>query len=165
MIKKFLINILKSIIQNDVEIKNLLAKEIVKQEIFLDKINNVQKPLQVELQAIKVEFDDRLQTLEEEQQTANQIQDKLNISRDKKIIELESQFDSIQSQVESVMIKLESLRVEQPANDDVKKTRADVAILFKKSQVKTTELDNKLDAFIDTISDEIAKLKKHSHKK
>lgn len=85
-----------------------------------------------------------------------------NVAQTKKLLNLVSRFDNAEKQIKSLSeINIKKI-VSEIKNDYVetnKKTRADVATIVTKVKRDVSDLEIRLDAFIDTISEKIAESK------
>jgi len=172
MIKKFIMSVLIQLIKNNSDVRAVILDSIVKpfvDEHFkkldndveqLKSLDNKVEQLKSYIQATKIEINDDLND------KFDDVLDAINISLTNAVLQSKTL-----KEYQQKLRALEVLVITQSKNkngntlqykeldDKIKKVRADAATVIKIVKDDVADLDIRLDAFIDTISEKIAELK------
>ena len=86
-----------------------------------------------------------------------------NVAQCKKLINIANKTEKLEQQIQLLSkVNTDSTTsiIKSEFNENIKKTRADVATLIKTTRQDVTDLEIRLEAFIDTVSEKLAELKK-----
>jgi hypothetical protein len=173
---------IKSAILNDInshiidtinnEYKKLNDDAAIKQsemlQLLYDTIGNNEQIINQKLALLETELLQKVNKLvdsiysdDEYLQLVKKVDDNKIVNRQTatNLIEIQSKLIDVQLQFKNLkQRKTESTEsIESIVNTSIKKTRTDIATIMSKVKNEIKELDIKLDAFIDTISEKIAK--------
>jgi MFS superfamily sulfate permease-like transporter len=142
---------------NDIAVKQNELLQLVYETI--ENINQKFESFETELLQKVNKLVDSIYSDDEYLQLVKKVDDSKIVNRQTAInlIELHSKLIDVQLQLRDLEQRKETESIESIVSASIKKTRTDIATITSKVKNEIKELDIKLDAFIDTISEKIAK--------